>query len=71
MGSVPGLGIQLGFNPNLVVGPLVLGNTLSSLLFGITTLQTYFYYGKFPNDPKKYKLAVRDSAKPEWSHEHD
>ncbi|THU89708.1 hypothetical protein K435DRAFT_283215 [Dendrothele bispora CBS 962.96] len=47
-----------GFNPNLMIGPLILGNTLSSVLFGILTLQTYLYYGNFPNDPRRNKIAV-------------
>ncbi|THU78831.1 hypothetical protein K435DRAFT_786067 [Dendrothele bispora CBS 962.96] len=47
-----------GFNPNLFIGPLILGNNLSSVLFGIFTLQTYLYYVNFPNDPRKTKITV-------------
>ncbi|KAF5324960.1 hypothetical protein D9758_017739 [Tetrapyrgos nigripes] len=39
-------------------GALLLGHTVSSLLFGILTLQTYLYYDKFSNDPKRFRSAV-------------
>ncbi|KAF8956754.1 hypothetical protein BDZ97DRAFT_1925126 [Flammula alnicola] len=40
------------------VGALLLGVVGASLLFGITTLQTYWYYHSYPNDSRLHKCSV-------------
>ncbi|KAJ7020177.1 hypothetical protein C8F04DRAFT_1275456 [Mycena alexandri] len=46
------------FNPNPTIGALLIGVLLSYLLLGVMTTQTYIYYGRFPNDPRKLKAMV-------------
>ncbi|KAJ3807650.1 hypothetical protein EV368DRAFT_69754 [Lentinula lateritia] len=43
---------------DLSLGPLIIGFALSTFLFGITTTQAYIYYGKFPDDPLRFKVLV-------------
>ncbi|KIM35392.1 hypothetical protein M413DRAFT_349033 [Hebeloma cylindrosporum] len=40
------------------LGAIVLGMAGSSMLFGITTLQTYWYFHCYPNDSALYKCSV-------------
>jgi hypothetical protein len=40
------------------VGVILLGIVGASILFGITTLQTYWYYHGYPNDSLLYKCSV-------------
>ncbi|KAF8315061.1 hypothetical protein DL93DRAFT_2097062 [Clavulina sp. PMI_390] len=43
-------------NPDL--GPFFVGNLLSSVLFGVITVQTHLYYSKFPRDSRWLKVLV-------------
>ncbi|KAJ7886322.1 hypothetical protein B0H13DRAFT_2666696 [Mycena leptocephala] len=46
------------FNPNTTIGAFQIGVLASYLLFGVTTTQTYIYYGRFPDDSTKHKALV-------------
>ncbi|KAF7355528.1 hypothetical protein MSAN_01469800 [Mycena sanguinolenta] len=46
------------FNPNVTLGALEIGVLVSYVLFGITTVQTYIYSTRFPDDPWKLKAFV-------------
>ncbi|KIK58796.1 hypothetical protein GYMLUDRAFT_45097 [Collybiopsis luxurians FD-317 M1] len=43
---------------DLTLGPLMVGFTISTFLFGITTTQAYFYYANFPMDKPRMKVLV-------------
>jgi len=43
---------------NSTVGALLLGTLFTAVGFGITTMQTYMYMGRFPNDPKLIHYTV-------------
>ncbi|KAJ7609129.1 hypothetical protein FB45DRAFT_375565 [Roridomyces roridus] len=43
---------------NGTLGALQIGVLISYTLFGLSTNQTYLYFGRFPNDSKKMKLLV-------------
>lgn len=43
---------------NNTVGAVLLGAFCASVLFGITTLQTYWYYHTYPSDSRLHKWAV-------------
>jgi len=47
---------HLNLNPTL--GALEIGYTISTALFGVTTVQTYLYYDQFPDDPRETKTLV-------------
>ena len=40
------------------LGALQIGVLVSYLLFGVTTTQTYIYYGRFPDDSRGLKFLV-------------
>jgi hypothetical protein len=40
------------------LGAFEVGGVVCTFLFGIGTLQTFYYYAQFPTDPKRLKLAV-------------
>ncbi|KAJ7689492.1 hypothetical protein B0H17DRAFT_1202374 [Mycena rosella] len=46
------------FNPNTTLGAYEIGVLTSYALFGVTTIQAYIYYGRFPHDSSKLKLLV-------------
>ncbi|KAJ7857286.1 hypothetical protein B0H14DRAFT_3864767 [Mycena olivaceomarginata] len=46
------------FNPHLIIGASEIGVLISYALFGVTTVQAYIYYGRFPNDSLKLKALV-------------
>ncbi|KAJ7032723.1 hypothetical protein C8F04DRAFT_644527 [Mycena alexandri] len=46
------------FDPNPTLGALQIGVLISCLLFGLTTMQTYIYYTRFPDDPRMLKALV-------------
>ncbi|KAJ7902809.1 hypothetical protein B0H14DRAFT_2555289 [Mycena olivaceomarginata] len=46
------------FNPNTTLGAYQIGVLVSYMLFGVTTAQTYIYYGRFPHDSPKFKALV-------------
>ncbi|KAJ7336267.1 hypothetical protein DFH08DRAFT_878289 [Mycena albidolilacea] len=46
------------FNPHLILGACEIGVLISYALFGVTTVQAYIYYGRFPNDSSKLKALV-------------
>ncbi|KAJ7700749.1 hypothetical protein B0H17DRAFT_1176649 [Mycena rosella] len=54
MASTP----ALNFDFNSTLGALQIGIVVSCVLFGVTTTQTYTYYGRFPNDSRGLKLLV-------------
>ncbi|KAL6307331.1 hypothetical protein BKA93DRAFT_100845 [Sparassis latifolia] len=43
---------------NATVGALLLGTLFTAVGFGITTMQTYMYMSRFPNDPKIIRWTV-------------
>lgn len=43
------------------VGALQIGITVSTLLFGIVTMQCYQYLKSYPDDAAIFKVLVRDS----------
>jgi hypothetical protein len=45
-------------NPNDTLGALQVGGTVMVFLFGIETLQTYYYFRRYPNDDLWLKLLV-------------
>lgn len=45
-------------NPNDTLGALQVGGSIMVFLFGIYTLQTYYYFRRYPNDPLWLKLLV-------------
>ncbi|KAF9220373.1 hypothetical protein BS17DRAFT_348975 [Gyrodon lividus] len=46
------------FNPELTIGPALIGAMIASFLFGCAVLQTYGYYRHFSSDPKVLKGLV-------------
>ncbi|KAJ7642913.1 hypothetical protein B0H17DRAFT_1216281 [Mycena rosella] len=46
------------FDPNSTVGALEIGVLVSYVLFGFTTLQTYIYFTRFPDDRGRLKYLV-------------
>ncbi|KAJ6606145.1 hypothetical protein DFH09DRAFT_3018 [Mycena vulgaris] len=48
----------MSFDPTLTIGALEVGVLLSYVLFGVTTTQTYIYYGRFPEDSRALKSLV-------------
>ncbi|KAG2144285.1 hypothetical protein DEU56DRAFT_979226 [Suillus clintonianus] len=45
-------------DPNNTLGPLHVGGSIMTFLFGIYTLQTYYYFKRYPNDRRWIKLLV-------------
>ncbi|KAF8310584.1 hypothetical protein DL93DRAFT_2169627 [Clavulina sp. PMI_390] len=45
-------------SPDPVLGSLFIGNTLTSILFGVITFQTKLYFTKFPSDSRVLKVMV-------------
>ncbi|KAG1735934.1 uncharacterized protein EDB91DRAFT_1250266 [Suillus paluster] len=45
-------------NPNNTLGTLQVGGSIMVFLFGIETLQTYYYFKRYPNDRLWLKLLV-------------
>ncbi|KAJ7311572.1 hypothetical protein DFH08DRAFT_453934 [Mycena albidolilacea] len=45
-------------NVHLTIGAVEIGVLVSYTLFGVTTVQAYIYYGRFPDDPSKLKALV-------------
>lgn len=45
-------------NPNNTLGALQVGGSIMVFLFGIDTLQTYYYFKRYPNDRLWIKLLV-------------
>ncbi|KAJ8072566.1 hypothetical protein PM082_016125 [Marasmius tenuissimus] len=43
---------------NSTIGALEAGNMIACLLMGVVTIQTYYYYSKFPNDHVAVKTMV-------------
>ncbi|KAG1874466.1 hypothetical protein F4604DRAFT_745646 [Suillus subluteus] len=48
----------MSINPNDTLGALQVGGTIMVFLFGIDTLQTYYYFKRYPNDRLWIKLLV-------------
>ncbi|KAJ7114070.1 hypothetical protein C8R44DRAFT_230567 [Mycena epipterygia] len=46
------------FDVDSTLGALQIGVLVSCVLFGVTTTQTYTYYGRFPKDSRKMKTLV-------------
>ncbi|KAJ7739984.1 hypothetical protein DFH07DRAFT_70894 [Mycena maculata] len=46
------------FDPSITLGAYELGVLASYALLGVTTTQTYIYYGRFPHDPLRIKYLV-------------
>ncbi|KAJ7144996.1 hypothetical protein C8R43DRAFT_561970 [Mycena crocata] len=46
------------FTPTPTIGALQVGVLVSYVLFGVTTTQTYIYYGRFLDDSRKLKCLV-------------
>lgn len=45
-------------NRNDTLGALQVGGSIVTFLFGIETLQTYYYFKRYPNDRLWLKLLV-------------
>ncbi|KAJ6515635.1 hypothetical protein C8R45DRAFT_957166 [Mycena sanguinolenta] len=56
------------FNPDVTLGALEIGVLVSYVLFGITTVQTYIYSTRFPDDPWKLKAFVAFVLLCEFAH---
>lgn len=52
----PGTSLIPGFTKTF--GLVFIAIIVAAFLTGILTLQTYIYYGLFPNDPGYYKIAA-------------
>ncbi|KAF7290103.1 hypothetical protein HMN09_01315500 [Mycena chlorophos] len=50
--------ILAAFKPGSTIGALLVGTLVSYVLFGITTVQCYMYYGRFPDDRIGLKSLV-------------
>ncbi|KAF7293796.1 MYND-type domain-containing protein [Mycena chlorophos] len=50
--------ILAAFNPNPTIGALLVGTLCSYVLLGISTVQAYLYYSRFPDDPRGLKFLV-------------
>ncbi|KAH9934368.1 uncharacterized protein B0H18DRAFT_557147 [Fomitopsis serialis] len=48
----------MGEDLNKTIGALLIGTLLTSVGFGITTMQTYLWYRNYPNDPRLIRLVV-------------
>ncbi|KAJ7788417.1 hypothetical protein B0H14DRAFT_261837 [Mycena olivaceomarginata] len=48
----------MSFNPSNTLGALEIGILTSYVLLGVTITQTYIYYSRFPQDPRKLKALV-------------
>ncbi|KAG2031670.1 hypothetical protein BDR03DRAFT_972082 [Suillus americanus] len=48
----------MAVNPNNTLGALQVGGAIMVFLFGIDTLQTYYYFKRYPNDRLWIKLLV-------------
>ncbi|KAJ7052232.1 hypothetical protein C8F01DRAFT_1261948 [Mycena amicta] len=46
------------FDPNPTLGAVLIGTLLSTVLFGVTTMQSYLYYMHFPADAAMIKATV-------------
>ncbi|KAJ7188871.1 hypothetical protein C8R46DRAFT_1341519 [Mycena filopes] len=49
---------SIHFDPNPTLGALQVGVLVSSLLFGLSMMQTYLYFTRFPGDDRKLKALV-------------
>ncbi|KAJ7336243.1 hypothetical protein DFH08DRAFT_813475 [Mycena albidolilacea] len=47
------------FNPHLTIGASEIAALVDYMLFGVTTIQAYIYYGRFPEDSSKLKALSR------------
>ncbi|KAF8181129.1 hypothetical protein K438DRAFT_1841252 [Mycena galopus ATCC 62051] len=56
------------FDANGTIGALLIGTLISYALFGVTSTQTYIYYGRFPRDPLRTKIMVRQRWCGEFGH---
>jgi len=45
-------------NLTLLLGPIQIGYTAATFLFGLTTVQTYLYYQDFSDDPRILRILV-------------
>ncbi|KAJ7735572.1 hypothetical protein B0H14DRAFT_3516821 [Mycena olivaceomarginata] len=48
----------MSFNPGNTLGALEVGVLTSYVLLGVTITQTYIYYSRFPQDPRKLEALV-------------
>ncbi|KAJ7848918.1 hypothetical protein B0H13DRAFT_2089636 [Mycena leptocephala] len=48
----------VSFNPNPTLGALQIGTLISYALFGVTTMQLYIYYSRFPDDSRVLKVLT-------------
>ncbi|KAJ6469352.1 hypothetical protein C8R45DRAFT_1016757 [Mycena sanguinolenta] len=48
----------LAFDADATIGAFQIGVLVSYMLFGVTTMQAYIYFGRFPNDNPKFKALV-------------
>ncbi|KAJ7671044.1 hypothetical protein B0H17DRAFT_1183666 [Mycena rosella] len=48
-----------GPSPDGTFGPLEIGTTTGTYLFGILTLQTFNYYAQFPQDSKLFRITTK------------
>ncbi|KAJ6454221.1 hypothetical protein C8R45DRAFT_628873 [Mycena sanguinolenta] len=46
------------FDPNPTLGAVEIGVLLSYALFGVATAQTYTYFSRFPEDPRRVKVLT-------------
>ncbi|KAF7355527.1 hypothetical protein MSAN_01469700 [Mycena sanguinolenta] len=60
--------LQPSFNPSVTIGALEIGVLVSYVLFGITTVQTYIYFTRFPDDSLKLKAFVAFVLLCEFAH---
>ncbi|KJA15314.1 hypothetical protein HYPSUDRAFT_72104 [Hypholoma sublateritium FD-334 SS-4] len=56
------LGLSLNFEQTF--GALLIGALLTMAIYGITTLQTYFYFLSFPKDGRRTKLLIGGFTNP-------
>ncbi|KAF5381811.1 hypothetical protein D9615_005582 [Tricholomella constricta] len=55
--------------PELTLGPLLIGFTLATFLFGVESVQVYMYFRDFATDPRPLKLLVTVIWMLECAHE--
>ncbi|KIJ68851.1 hypothetical protein HYDPIDRAFT_107117 [Hydnomerulius pinastri MD-312] len=51
-----------------ILGPVEIGVIITAFLFGCAVIQTYVYYSRFPEDPRKFKTLVAAVIAFEFAH---
>ncbi|KAJ7055021.1 hypothetical protein C8F01DRAFT_1373949 [Mycena amicta] len=53
-----GYGCTIGVDPNPTLGALLIGTLCGAILYGVTTMQAYIYFTRFPDDHWMIKSTI-------------